>query len=52
MFFNFIYTVFVLYYVIIIREHQIKINFTLEHIQTELKFIKDNIIGVTSIFIQ
>lgn len=42
-FFNFIYTVIVLNYVIVIRNNQDKINFTLEHIQTDIKFIKEKL---------
>jgi len=46
-FFIFLYVVIVLNYVIIIRNsqknNQDKINFTLEHIQNEIKIIKDNL---------
>lgn len=42
-FFNFVYTVIVLYYVIEIKNNQDKINLTLEHIQNEIKSIKYNL---------
>ena len=39
-FFNLVYTVIVLYYVILIRNNQVKTNLSLEHIQNEIDNIK------------
>ena len=41
-FFNFVYTVIVLYYVIVIINNQVKTNLSLEHIQKEIRAIKNN----------